>query len=70
MTSERRTSDILFGADISVAKDYNGNDVLTDSRMKMFAWWFESKIASNPGVETFTLCPESMVIPGIKAGVL
>ena len=70
MTSERRTSDILFGADISVAKDYNGNDVLTDSRMKMFAWWFESKIASTPGVETCTLCPESMVIPGIKAGVL
>lgn len=68
MTSERRTSDILFGADISVAKDYNGNDVLTDSRMKMFAWWFESKIASNPGVETFTLCPESMVIPGVKLG--
>ena len=68
MTSERRTSDILFGADISVAKDYNGNDVLTDSRMKMFAWWFESKVASNPGVETFTLCPESMVIPGVKLG--
>ncbi|MCQ2584792.1 MAG: DUF115 domain-containing protein [Treponema sp.] len=65
-TGERRTSDILFGADITVAKDYNGNDVLTDSRMKMFAWWFESKIAATPGVETFTLCPESMMIPGVR----
>jgi len=67
-TGERRTSDLLFGADITVAKDYNGNDVLTDSRMKMFAWWFESKIAATPNVETVTLCPESMMIPGIGVG--
>ncbi|MCQ2596664.1 MAG: DUF115 domain-containing protein [Treponema sp.] len=69
-TGERRTADVLFGADISVAKDYNGNDVLTDSRMKMFAWWFESKIAATPGVETFTLCQSSMCIPGVRVGVI
>lgn len=70
VSSERRTGDVMFGADVSLAKDYNGNDVLTDSRMKMFAWWFESKIASTPGVETFTLCSESMVIPGITVSEL
>ncbi len=68
VSSEKRTSDVMFGADISKAKDYNGNEVLTDSRMKMFAWWFESKIAATPGVETFTLCPESMCIPGVRVG--
>lgn len=68
VSSEKRTSDVMFGADITKALDYNGNEVLTDSRMKMFAWWFESKIAAVSGVETFTLCPESMCIPGIKTG--
>lgn len=66
VSAEKKTSDVLFGADVSVSEDYNGNRVLTDSRMKMFAWWFESKIASTPGVKTYSLCSESMKIPGIE----
>nr|MCR5188798.1 hypothetical protein [Treponema sp.] len=42
------------------------NPVLTDSRMKMFAWWFESRLANCPDVETFTLGPQGLNTPGIK----
>lgn len=66
ISAEKKTSDVIFGADISVSEDYSGNKVLTDSRMKMFAWWFESKVAATPGVKTYSLCKESMKIPGIS----
>ena len=35
--------------------------------MKMFAWWFESKIAECTDVKTYTLCAESMKIPGVTS---
>ena len=56
-----------FGANPEYGTDYNGNKVLTDSRMKMFAWWFESKIAECTDVKTYTLCAESMKIPGVTS---
>ncbi|MCF0241043.1 MAG: motility associated factor glycosyltransferase family protein [Treponema sp.] len=65
-TAERCTCNLLFGADVNKSLDYRGSEVLTDSRMKMFAWWFESKVSSSKLVKTFTLCPESMMIPGIE----
>ena len=55
-----------FSANPEYSVDYNGNKVLTDSRMKMFAWWFESKIAECKDVKTYTLCAESMKIPGVE----
>lgn len=64
-SAEKSTSAVLFGADVSPAVNYEGNTVLTDSRMKMFAWWFESRIASFPEVKTYSLCSQSMKIPGI-----
>ena len=54
-----------FSANPEYGTDYNGNKVLTDSRMKMFAWWFESKIAECTDVKTYTLSAESMRIPGV-----
>lgn len=65
-TVENFTAGVLFGANASPAENYNGEKVTTDSRMKMFAWWFESRLAACPEVKTFTLCPESMKIPGIQ----
>ena len=55
-----------FSANPEYGVDYNGNKVLTDSRMKMFAWWFESKISECSDVKTWTLCPQSMKIPGVE----
>ncbi len=34
--------------------------------MKMFSWWFESRLAGCSDVQTFTLCPQGLATPGIK----
>lgn len=56
----------LFSANAQPGKNYLGQSIITDSRMKMFAWWFESRIAACPQVKTYTLCPQSLYIPGIQ----
>ncbi len=65
-TVENFTAATLFSANASPAENYLGERVTTDSRMKMFAWWFEARLASCTEVKTFTLCPQSMKIPGIE----
>ncbi len=55
-----------FSANPEYAFDYEGRQILTDARMKMFAWWFESQIAGHPEVKNFTLCTSSMKIPGVE----
>ena len=47
------TASVIFSANPQTAESYNGNAVLTDSRMKMFAWWFESQISKNPQIENY-----------------
>ena len=69
-TVENFTAATLFSANASPAQNYLGEKVITDSRMKMFAWWFEARLAACPEVKTFTLCPQSMKIPGIEASSL
>lgn len=64
--ADKATGKLLFSADISKGQSFNGNVVLTDSKMKMFAWWFESQISAHPEVKTFSFCPESLAIPGIE----
>ena len=54
-----------FSANPEYSFDYRGRQILTDARMKMFAWWFESQIAAHPQVKNFTLCSSSMKIPGV-----
>lgn len=63
---QKMNSSSRFGANPEYAFDYDGNQVLTDARMKMFAWWFESKIAATPDVKTYTLSRQSMMIPGVE----
>lgn len=69
-TVENFTAGTLFSANASPAQNYLGEKVTTDSRMKMFAWWFEARLAACPEVRTYTLCPQSMKIPGIEACAL
>lgn len=57
----------LFGGNIRSGKDYCGREVRTDSRMQMFAWWFESRITACPGLKTYSLSDKSLSIPGITA---
>lgn len=56
----------LLGAFPYFAKDYLGNPILTDKRLSLYAWWFESKCASFPEINVYTLTKESLGIPGIK----
>ena len=44
---------------------YDGTSVVSDSRMKLYAWWFESKCAAFPDVKTYALSSKSLCIPGI-----
>ena len=65
-TMQNKNSAYRFSANPEYATDYDGNPVLTDARMKMFAWWFESRIAACPEVKTWTLSSRSMKIPGVQ----
>lgn len=65
-TSETASLPMLFSGNTCIAEDYNSHSVLTDQRMKMFAWWFESRLAEIPQINTFTLAPQGLAIPGIK----
>lgn len=58
----------LFSANTVFARDYGGNPILTDDKMKMFAWWFESNVlkAQDGGQRTFSLCKKNLAIPGIS----
>lgn len=45
--------------------DYSGCEVTTDKRMKLFAWWFESRLTNFPEIKTYTFSPNGLAIPGI-----
>ncbi|MBR7063877.1 MAG: motility associated factor glycosyltransferase family protein [Treponema sp.] len=67
-TSPAESKNILhyLFAGLEEGSDYNGNKVITDSKMKMFAWWFESRIASLPQTKTYTFCSKGLSIPGVN----
>lgn len=69
-TAENKSVPRLIDGASDRGTDYNGNTVVTDSRMLMFAWWFESRLAEvrskSPAVKTYTLCPSGLRIPGIE----
>lgn len=49
-----------------IVKGYKG-DVLSDAKMKMFAWWFESKIEEYPETLTYNFMPSGLKIPNMKS---
>ncbi len=63
--AETRGLHTLLSANLCGGKDYDGNNVRTDARMKMFAWWFESRLAALPNVKTYTLSGSALAVPGI-----
>ena len=72
--AENNLCSILFSASNEKAVDFSGKEIITDSKMKLFAWWFESQIAKenekrtegNSFTETFTLSKDGLNIPGMK----
>ena len=70
-TAEKLGSQILFGAGMSQETDYEDKPILTDSKMKMFAWWFESKQEEfKNSIKSYTLSNKSLKIPGFQVASL
>ncbi len=63
--AETDSFNALYGAYPYEVSNYEGGKVLTDKRMALYAWWFESKCLEFPEVKTCTLCPKGVGIPGI-----
>ena len=63
---DKFTAGSLYSANATTGTDYSGSPVLTDSRMKMFAWWFEARLAACPETKTYTLDPRGLKTPGIS----
>ena len=69
-SSENSHVKALYGANTFYKTDYEGKPVLTDNRMSMYAWWFESKISQYSNIDVFSITPESLSIPGVKISSL
>lgn len=54
----------LTSTGLFAVPDYRGGQVLTDRRLLLYAWWFESRLSRYPAQKTFTLTPEGVRIPG------
>ena len=63
--AETDSYNALYGAFPYETANYEGGKVLTDKRMALYAWWFESKCVEFADVKTCTLCPKGVAIPGI-----
>ena len=66
-SAEQANFHSLYSAFPSMHGDYAGNTVLTDRRMLLYAWWFESTLAKYPEIKTFNLMPHGVLIPGMPA---
>lgn len=65
-TLDFHSSCARFNAKPVYSKSYDGEIMQTDNRMKMYAWWFESKLAEFPQIKTYCLSKKSLAIPGMK----
>ncbi|MBO5100561.1 MAG: motility associated factor glycosyltransferase family protein [Treponema sp.] len=65
-SAEKLLTQSLFHANTIIDKDYSGNQIKTDDKMKMFAWWFENKAIQYPDIKTFSFSDKSLYIPGIN----
>ncbi len=68
--SETAGYQALYGAGPYPVPDYLGGTVLTDKRLILYAWWFESRLAATAGPPTATLTPEGVRIPGFEIATI
>ncbi len=62
--TEMSSHKALYSAMPEIAEGYE-NKVFTDKRMKMYAWWFESKIEEFKNIRTYNLLPQGLKIPNM-----
>lgn len=63
-SAEKMLATSIFAANPVLGQDYEKNTIVTDSKMKMFAWWFESQTQKYPETTSFSLSKTSLKIPG------
>lgn len=67
--AETALINLLLSAKNEKAEDFNGQKIITDSRMRIFAWWFETKIKqvseSSKPVKTYTFSKDGLFINGM-----
>ncbi len=66
LPTEMSSHKALYSAVPEIAAGYE-NQVFTDKRMKMYAWWFESKIEEFKNIKTYNLLPQGLLIPNMPA---
>lgn len=66
--AETDNASCLISASPYFASDYDGNKILTDKKMALYSWWFETHCtkARDQGAETYSLTPQSQAIKGIE----
>lgn len=64
-SAEAQTARILFSAKNQEGLDFEGNKIITDERMKLFAWWFEKHVADDSKTKTFTFSKKGLAIKGV-----
>lgn len=64
--AETALSTSLFQAGKKLDRDYEGKTLFTDDKMKMFAWWFESRTQQFKEVHSYSLSKSSLYIPGFS----
>lgn len=66
-SAEQANVNSLYAAFPALHEDYTGGTVLTDRRMQLYAWWFESTLAKYTEIKTYNLMPHGVRIPGMPA---
>ncbi len=56
----------LLGAGPFKAPDNSGGTTITDKRMILYSWWFESRVGKHPEADTRTLAARGLAIAGMK----
>jgi hypothetical protein len=64
-TAETASLSAILSAGPCLVQDNSGGKVLTDKRMLLYLWWFESRMARHPELPTYTLSPGGAAIPGM-----
>lgn len=63
--SEQLLTNVLYGQQTFYRKNFVQQKILTDHRMTMYCWWFESICEKYPNIKTFTFSQEGLFIPNI-----
>jgi hypothetical protein len=68
--AETAQASALVGPECRTARSAEGGSVRTDSRMELYAWWFESRLARPQSPPTYSLSPKGLAIAGMPLGAV